>query len=198
MSRWELTMNKDFAPFDFDTISDVVLHLRYTARDGGSVFGDAVVEQGLRAITDALTTMDGEPQPLTRLFSVRHEFPTVWAKFKAQAPAPNQCYVLALDLRTEHYPFWSHGSLNSVQGVDLWVRSEVDPVPENIHVADKAVNPSNTDALIMDNDNNPKWGRLFYVSLNSVGLPELPNETLTLYFDTNAISDLWIAVAWSR
>ena len=34
-------MARDFRQFDYDTISDVVLHIKYTAREGGVVLQDA-------------------------------------------------------------------------------------------------------------------------------------------------------------
>src|SRR5215510_40563 len=36
ISTWHLELPKNFKTFDYNTISDVVLHIRYTARDGGS------------------------------------------------------------------------------------------------------------------------------------------------------------------
>ena len=35
ISTWSLELPADFRSFDYNTISDVILHLRYTARDGG-------------------------------------------------------------------------------------------------------------------------------------------------------------------
>lgn len=37
VSDWTLTLPQEFRRFDYQTISDVVLHVRYTARDGGEV-----------------------------------------------------------------------------------------------------------------------------------------------------------------
>ena len=33
-STWKLDLPKDYRAFDYDTISDVILHIRYTARQG--------------------------------------------------------------------------------------------------------------------------------------------------------------------
>ena len=38
VSTWRLELPARFRQFDYDTISDVILHVRYTARDGGSAF----------------------------------------------------------------------------------------------------------------------------------------------------------------
>ena len=37
ISTWQLSMPLDTNAFDFDTITDVIFNLKYTARDGGSV-----------------------------------------------------------------------------------------------------------------------------------------------------------------
>jgi hypothetical protein len=37
ISEWRLELPKEFRQFDYDTISDVILHLRYTAREGGEM-----------------------------------------------------------------------------------------------------------------------------------------------------------------
>ena len=37
VSMWRIELPKDFHQFDYGTIADVVLHLRYTARSGGVV-----------------------------------------------------------------------------------------------------------------------------------------------------------------
>jgi hypothetical protein len=36
ISRWRFKLPQELRPFDNETISDVVMHLRYTARDGGA------------------------------------------------------------------------------------------------------------------------------------------------------------------
>ena len=41
ISQWQLSMPTDCNDFDFETISDVILNLRYTARDGGDALRGA-------------------------------------------------------------------------------------------------------------------------------------------------------------
>ncbi|MBA3488615.1 MAG: hypothetical protein H0T78_03570, partial [Longispora sp.] len=73
LSRWRLVLADEFRQFDYDSISDVVMHLRYTARDGGSAFGQRAVESVTKRIG-----MDGAG--LSCMFSVRHDFPDVWQR----------------------------------------------------------------------------------------------------------------------
>lgn len=90
----------------------------------------SVVTEGLSEEAQAVGSV--------RLFSVRHEFPTEWAKFQGQTPGANQRFELVRNLRDEHYPFWSQGCLNSVERVDILARSTKDPVPVSMDVFDKA------------------------------------------------------------
>ncbi len=116
VSEWQLELPSDIRQFNYDTISDVILHVRYTAREGGTVLRNAAVGNLKAGIEEA--QMLGS----VRLFSVRHEFPSAWAKFKsAQNGSPWR--ELSLDLREEHYPFWSKGSLEEIKRVDIYART---------------------------------------------------------------------------
>jgi hypothetical protein len=75
-SEWRLTLPADIRQFDFDTITDVILHIRYTAREAGDQFKAAAIQNLHTQIKNAQTIGS------VRLFSVRHDFPSDWAKFQ--------------------------------------------------------------------------------------------------------------------
>ena len=95
--------------FDYDSISDVILHVRYTAREGGQVLRNEAKTHLENMIETAGTYGDDEVPTsgygTTRLFSVRHEFPTQWAALRSGAS------TLTLTMSEEHYPYWSLGRL---------------------------------------------------------------------------------------
>ncbi len=194
ISEWQLQLpadpsQSDPAQFDYDTISDVILHLRYTAREGGGLLRRGATAHVKELISEAQAVGS------VRLFSARHEFPTEWANFQSQSPAPNQRFELALNLRPEHYPFWSRGRLNSVTRVDVIAKSTEDPVPGSIGVADKADTSDATakqDTLGKDSS----LGDLLVGKLTNMDLPARPDGELKLFFDTNEMSDVWIAATW--
>ena len=76
ISSWQLNLPDEFRPFDYDTISDVILHFRYTAREGGDDLKGAAVG-ALRDGLNELTRMS-QGTGLTRMFSLRRDFPTEW------------------------------------------------------------------------------------------------------------------------
>lgn len=136
ISEWQLELpgnpsQDDPTQFDYDTISDVILHIRYTARDAGAQLRAAALQQ-IKDLIDA-----AEVSGAMRLFSVRQEFSSEWARFTSTTPAANRRRELTLTLRPEHYPFWSQGHLNNVARVDVLARSSADPVPATISVADR-------------------------------------------------------------
>jgi len=185
VSEWQLELPSDLHQFDYDTISDVILHLRYTARPSGGLLRKGAVEN-LKALIDGAQAAGS-----VRLFSIRHDFPTEWAKFKGQKPGTNQRFELLLNVRTEHYPYWSQGRLKSVKRVDILARS----TKPNVDVFDKVDQNDATvkkDSLAKDTT----LGNLLIGKLMNVALPTNPVGEFPLFFDDNTIEDLWLAVTW--
>lgn len=192
ISEWRIELPADPSQgdpiqFDYDTISDVVLHIRYTARDGGAQLRAAALQR-IKDLIDA-----GRAVGSVRLFSIRREFPTEWAKFKNQTPGADQRYELALTFLPEHYPFWIQGRLKeaSVLRVDLFGRS-ADPISVADR-ADKTDASTRKDTLIRDESLNG----LLVGKLTNVAVPPQPTGELKLYFEDAKPSDLWIALTWS-
>lgn len=195
ISEWQLQLpadpsRKDPAQFDYSTISDVILHVRYTARNGGGLLRNGAVAQ-LRELIAA-----GEAAGSMRLFSVRHEFPAEWARFTTQVPPANHRYELKLNLRPEHYPFWSQGGVKAVTGVEVFARSTATPTPGSVNIAakgDKNDAAAKPDPLIKD----VNWGSLLVGKFKEIPLPA-PDGDLTLFVDDNSLGDLWIGLTWGE
>ena len=68
VSRWRIELPPENNYFDLDTLTDLVLHVSYTAREGG----DALREAAAREARGRL------PGDGLRLFDVRHDFPDAW------------------------------------------------------------------------------------------------------------------------
>ncbi|PSH61678.1 hypothetical protein CU102_26790 [Phyllobacterium brassicacearum] len=118
-SRWRLELQSEFRQFDHDSISDVILHLNYTAREGGGVLRDAAI-QHLQAGFNALVT--GETAPgLLQAFSARHEFPTELHRF-LHPPTESGPSTLALDLAQNRFPFLLQGRDIRIDQVHVFLR----------------------------------------------------------------------------
>lgn len=101
ISRWRLELPTEYRQFDYNTISDVVLDLSYTARDGGGLLkvgAETAIVDGLNRIREL--AVDGVPAAsgLARAFSLKKEFPDVFHRLLTEESA-------TLTLTKEHFPF---------------------------------------------------------------------------------------------
>ena len=104
ISSWHITLNDALPQFDFSTISDLIIHIGYTAREGGGLLRTKATEN-LSTTLAALTLANGR-QGLYRLFDLRREFPDKWYAFLHPAnPADDQ--AMTLDDLTDRLPFFT-------------------------------------------------------------------------------------------
>jgi Tc toxin complex TcA C-terminal TcB-binding domain len=189
VSEWQFELpanpsKNDPRQFDYDTIADVIIHLRYTAREGGGLLRNGAVVNLKTRIEEA------QASGSVRLFSVRHEFPTEWAKFKSvKIEDATKVAELTLNLREEHYPFWSRGRLEAVKRADFFAKT----AKTSVEVADKADGTGNKDTLVKD----ASMGDLRMGKLTNISLPA-PTGKFTLYFNDNSMEELWLALAWGK
>ncbi|HSH82281.1 MAG TPA: hypothetical protein VLA19_27450 [Herpetosiphonaceae bacterium] len=105
-SQWRVVLDRDANRFDFDTIPDVLIQVRYTAREGG---------EPLKAAAKA-----APPRASVQLFSARHEFSDAWHRFLHPADdAVDQS--LELRLTPDRFPFRADGGDIEITRVDLFM-----------------------------------------------------------------------------
>lgn len=124
ISTWQLTMPQTCNAFDFETITDVIFNLKYTARDGGTALGAVALAAAVlprppqqQGATSPLQAPKKQPN-LTRFFSLKHEFPTEWYQFMNPAASSNT-QVMSLALTSERFPFHYRGSKITISQVEL-------------------------------------------------------------------------------
>lgn len=179
---------------DYSTLADVVLHLRFTAREGGKPLRDAAME-ALKARIDAGTAFGS-----VRLFSLRDEFPTAWAKFLEKAAGANGWFQLSLELLKEHFPLWSKDRLGPMKAMQLWARrSDVAPgAPPLPPLQARLVEAVGANA----NAEFPLQGAAGDLLVSgAVADNELPGSAIGEHkfeFSDKALRDLWVAVQWAN
>jgi hypothetical protein len=167
ISEWRLELPAEVRQFDYDTISDVIVHMRYTAREGGAVLRKGAVENLNALISKA------QAAGSARLFSVRHEFPTEWAKFTS-TEASNGRFALKLTLRSAHFPFWTQGFRREAKSM-VWL--------EQTNTNDRSELSAPT-------------------AVTAVELPDLKDlnedpEEFTLNLPSNKVDDIWLVLSLS-
>jgi hypothetical protein len=120
-SRWKLELPNGFKQFDYNTISDVILHLRYTAREGGALKSKAV-----KQIEELVK--DTKESGLARSFSLKHDFPAEWHRFVNSTENEN----LKIDIKKDHFPYIAQSFEINVSKIGLFAITDGELKPRNI------------------------------------------------------------------
>ncbi|MEO6720605.1 MAG: neuraminidase-like domain-containing protein [Ferruginibacter sp.] len=89
ISDWELELPKEARQFDYNTISDVIITIRYTSRNSGSsLFKDAVNEKIKTHISDTIS-MVNNGEGFYRLLSLKNDFPDIFYAMKSGKADPD-------------------------------------------------------------------------------------------------------------
>jgi hypothetical protein len=172
VSTWELELPTDYPTLDYRTITDVVLHLRYSARDAQE--DPTFRTEAKAAVTAILGDITGSP--LVRLFSVRHEFPAEWYRFTS---SPNGAPTsVTLDLGADRFPYFAHGRPVQIRQARVLARSGAGPEPV-VAIAPGMATPPDL--------SQPTWEQ-----------PAQPGPwTLGTGADPHSLSDLFVVVSYS-
>lgn len=186
ISAWRLELPRDFRQFDYDTISDVILHLHYTAREGGGALRQGAAENLTKLVAQA------QASGSARLISVRQEFPNDWAAMKGvDLQASGGTAPLRVTLGEQHYPYWSTGMDRKLRQVALVAKA----APDTAQIQVSAV-PSPTaqqqDTLSKDDG----LSGLLHGTLDKA-TPQAATGEVKLFLSDNRIADLWLLVTWS-
>jgi len=109
VSTWKLELPSKFRQFDYNTISDVVLHVRYTARQGGAQLREKAVEHVQEFVEHANTP------GLVQLFSLKHDFSSEWHQFIA----PDNTEYFTATVNRDYFPYFTQGRSITIYAVEL-------------------------------------------------------------------------------
>ena len=145
--------------FDYNTIADVILHLRYTTREGGTLFRKEVMSD-LKTKLNALRVAS-DRTGLSRLFSLRHDFPNEWHAWK-KAGAED----FTLKLGNHHFPYFAQLGEISIEEYKVYKKGEY----PNAVISSAEKREINAD-LVLSGLNDTKADDYFLVLNYIVGEP---------------------------
>jgi hypothetical protein len=119
ISKWRFELPTEFRAFDYASITDLVLRVSYTARDGGEQLkADATdrVRKTLETQNSEIIAA-GEEGRLVRAASLPHEFPSEWARL--QGPRTS---AQTISIGTDRFPFLLHDRNIQVWKLTLYLR----------------------------------------------------------------------------
>jgi hypothetical protein len=122
VSRWRIELPPENNGFDFDSISDLVIKMNYTAREGGDALRRLVRERVACKLPD-----DG-----VRFIDVRHDMPDVWRAFQACRPDDwdDECrrdheeFEIPVSLSRNKFPFLTGRRAVQVKSVHIFIEKD--------------------------------------------------------------------------
>jgi len=123
VSTWTLSLPMQLRSFDYMTISDVILHIRYTAREAGDPLG----AQATKELMAMFATAEQSPHAL--MFNLRYDFPTEWSAFVNGNPNSN----FVVSLKKEFFPYMVQGARQlTVEAVTLYASTGGRITPQTV------------------------------------------------------------------
>ena len=102
ISRWRISLPRTFRPFDYQTLTDVILSISYDADHDDDL--RRRVEADNAALEGSLLHWVAN-HSLGRLFSLRQDFSPVWTRV-LRAPAGTE---IAFEISARHFPIFAQG-----------------------------------------------------------------------------------------
>lgn len=141
ISEWALEL-PEFRQFDYNTISDVVLHVRYTALEDAGLFKTRVIEQVKRVLN----------QPTGGLFAIvdlQHDLPNEWHLALQSKNTAGQHVLTVPDLQ-RFLPYFALGKKVKITKTEFLASVEITEIstPKAIPTAPFEVNFKTTGAQV--------------------------------------------------
>ncbi len=204
VSEWkiELTKDTDLRQFDYSTISDVILHINYTAREDAGLFKEKSVNHLKNYFTEAA---ESSPQPLIRMFSLKHDFSTEWHKFLNPSNLDSD-QILSFKINREHFPFFTKERNVDIKKIEILIKANRTGEYQMVFIrTDLDENVMTSDTISMPE--NPVYGNMQKATLTastvnanldifeSISLKLKHNDDpdfRSLNSDTEEISDIFL------
>lgn len=174
-SAWRLELpGKEFSQFNYDTIADAIVHLKYTAREGGSLLRDAA-EKELKDQLNIIRQGLGD-EGLHIALNMKHDMPNEWHLLK-------QNKTVDLKIEMARLPYFTQllsptlksvrllASLNADDGFSCNITGETTALGFS-KISDWGIWQAST------GDNVVHWDTTFTLSADATNLGKLDNLML--------------------
>jgi len=103
ISRWRIELQRDFRPFDYETISDVGIRVQYTSCVGGESFKSAANAQLGKYLADTDGTW-GDREGSFAAFELSRDFPDEWYR-SITAPVAGATTTFSINSLIDRLPY---------------------------------------------------------------------------------------------
>ncbi|KAF5576786.1 toxin subunit [Fusarium pseudoanthophilum] len=123
IGTWSLELPTVVRSFDYSTISDVILHVRYTAVDGGPLLRNAA-NQAVKTFRSRVEGLSSEGPGLFAMFDLKNDFSSAWYAFRSGLASKT---IAELDLSgfKDRFPYWALGKNITITSLSLVISGKV-------------------------------------------------------------------------
>jgi len=188
ISEWTLSFPAGCDQFDLSTVSDVILHIKYTA-----------FYEGVLALKAKTALQNILPDKGRIFFSLKHGFSAEWGQLNETNNMMN------FELKTEHLPFFLRGKANdlNVSTAALVLSSKNSTLSGKTLNLSKEASALNFNlTLAVDSNNNPiaPCGDIYFYNASASNTPSIPVKgdwkatlgTTQNSIDSNDVEDIII------
>jgi hypothetical protein len=199
VSSWRLELPAGFRPFDYRSITDVILNLSYTAEEDGVLRQAVMVENA--AVEGTLLQFLNDHN-LVRVLSLRQEYSSAYNRL-VQAAAGT---AVTIDIGERHFPLFLQGRVLNPTAVELVLATSPDQAVDNVALT---VNGAAVNGFVRD----AEFGGLPHrAALNGFGAGLMGQHTLTVtgagqlaagggvgapLLDTDRLHDILLVIAYT-
>lgn len=145
ISTWRLELPKDVRQFDYNTISDVILHVKHTAREGGSTLR-GLAETSLKDRLDAIKQQLSQTG-LHSAINMKHDLSNEWNLLKKNG-------TVDLKIDKARLPYMAQTIDAAIEDVMFVAKVKNNPATFSVNIDGNAVNLSRIDEWKLCRGNN--------------------------------------------
>jgi hypothetical protein len=136
ISSWRLELPKEVRQFDYNTISDVILHVKYTAREGGSSLRGLAETSMLDKLAEIKQQLSQEGLHLA--INMKHDMPNEWNLFRKNG-------TIDLQIDKSKLPYFVQSLEVEIENVMFIARVKNNPASYSINIDGSPANLSKID-----------------------------------------------------
>jgi hypothetical protein len=136
ISSWRLELPKEVRQFDYNTISDVILHVKYTAREGGSSLRGLAETSMLDKLAEIKQQLSQEGLHLA--INMKHDMPNEWNLFRKNG-------TIDLQIDKSKLPYFVQSLEVEIENVIFIARVKNNPASYSINIDGSPTNLSRID-----------------------------------------------------
>lgn len=137
ISDWNLELPTSAKQFDYNTISDVIITIRYTAKKStNSAFKENVNNKLTESVADSIISINNGGG-FCRLLSLKHEFSTDFYKMQQESS-------YAISVGSNYFPYFTKSYKKKLISIDLFDADNVE-IPVEILISNNVANTEMND-----------------------------------------------------